>query len=357
MNYFGLIMAGGDGTRFWPLSRHNRPKHLLNLTGNGYMINEAIDRMATVMDRDHIMIITNAAQAEATDEIVRDRIRGDHILLEPAARNTAACIAYAAMKIHREHGDSVMLITPADHYIRDVGRLTAVFEKVISKAASGDKLITIGIQPTFPATGYGYIRTGQTEDGFCQVLQFREKPDRETAEAYLRSGEYLWNSGIFAWRTGMILDRIHQYAPDIYDAVAEICDAAGTDEADRKMREVYPTIRKISIDYAVMEPAASQDDVLVIPGDFGWSDIGSWETLEAVCPVDEHHNVVRGETLLQNVNNSIICSNGRLIAAADVDNLVIVETDDAIMICPREKAQEVRNMVSLLKENGRMDLI
>lgn len=358
MNRYGVIMAGGGGTRFWPLSRQKTPKQLLNLSGNDLMVNEAADRIASVIDKDDIFIVTSAVQAPDMQKKTEGRVKADHILAEPAARNTAACIGYAAMEIVKKYGDGVMLITPADHYIKDTKTLSRIFKAAIETAEQTDKLVTIGIKPDFPSTGFGYIRYNLEEiDAAKTVMEFREKPDVETAKGYVISGEYAWNSGMFIWKASVILSKFAQYIPDIYADLEKIGDAMGTDNEQTVLNEVYPNIRKISIDYAVMEPSAEKGEVLVIPGEFGWNDVGSWDMMTVLHDTDAEGNVKLGETLTVQTTGSILYSSGKLIATVGVDNLIVVETPDAILVCNKDKAQDVKMVVDALNAAGRKELL
>ena len=356
MNHYGVIMAGGGGTRFWPLSRQKTPKQLLNLSGKDLMVNEAVDRMATVIGKSNILIVTSELQASAMIEATAGRVFPGNILTEPAARNTAACIGYTAMKILKTYGDGIMIITPADHYIKDVPSLVNVFRKAIETAEQQDKLITIGIKPTFPATGYGYIRTDGSGD-IQQVLEFREKPDEETAGGYLQQGSYLWNSGMFIWKAGLILEKMKEYVPDVYADLEKIGSSMNTPGEQEALHEVYPKIRDISIDYAVMEPGAAHHDVLVIPGDFGWSDISSWDMMEVLHDRDDSGNVVTGNALLMDTRNSIVHAGNKQVVVLGADNLVVVDVADALLVCDRNKTQSIRLVVEKLREEGKRELL
>ncbi|MCR4649507.1 MAG: NTP transferase domain-containing protein [Lachnospiraceae bacterium] len=359
MNTYGVIMAGGGGTRFWPLSRKETPKQLLNLTGNDLMINEAVDRLATVADKDNIFIVTIVSQVPPMLKATKDRVKADHVLSEPSARNTAACIGYAAMEIVRKYGDGVMIITPADHYIKDEAGFTNILKAAVKTAEETGKLITIGINPTFASSGFGYIRYNKNESGDAKtVIEFKEKPDEETAKEYVASGEYAWNSGMFAWKAGVILDKFKEYIPDIYADLEKIGDAMNTDKEKEIIEEVYPNIRKISVDYAVMEKAAALGDVLVVPGEMGWNDVGSFDMMEVLRDKDADGNITEGDVVAVDTKDSIILSKGgKTITAVDVEGLVIVETDDAIMVCPKDKAQSVKKIVEALQAKGRNELL
>lgn len=358
MNHYGVIMAGGGGTRFWPLSRQKTPKQLLNLSGKDLMVNEAVERMATVIGKSNIFIVTADVQAPAMITATAGKVFPRNILAEPAARNTAACIGYSAMEIYRKYGDGVMIITPADHYIENVEALTEIFKEAILTAEEQDKLVTIGLKPSFPSTGFGYIKFDPESEGMVKpVIEFREKPDEETAKRYVESGRYAWNSGMFIWKASLILSKLQEYVPDVYADLEKIGNAMNTPEEQEVLHDVYPGIRKISIDYAIMEPSASKGDVLVIPGDCGWNDVGSWDMMDILHNADGNGNVFLGDVIAVDVKDAVIYSTSRIVTAVDVDNIVIVETPDAIMVCRKDKAQEVKKIVDKLNETGRKDLL
>lgn len=358
MKTYGVIMAGGGGTRFWPLSRQKTPKQLLNLSGNELMVNEAVDRLAYVADKKDIFVVTNVTQVPPMLKATEGRLQADHILSEPAARNTAACIGYAAMEIVKKYGDGVMVITPSDHYIKDTAGFTRILNIAIRTAEETDKLVTVGITPTFPSTGFGYIKFDKTSEGDAkQVLEFREKPDEETAKSYVESGVYAWNSGMFVWKASVILDKFKEYISDIYEDLEKIGNAMNTESEKQTIEEVYPNIRKISVDYAIMEPSASKGDVLVIPGEFGWNDVGSWDMMDVLHDADENNNVLVGDIVAIDAKDTVMYSSGKTIAAVGVENLVIVETPDAIMVCPKDKAQDVKKIVDQLNEDNRTELL
>ena len=357
MKKYGVIMAGGGGTRFWPLSRQKTPKQLLNLTGKEKMVNEAIDRLSYTADKKDIFIVTNVAQVEPMLEATAGRIQPDHILPEPSARNTAACVGYAAMEILRKYGDGVMVITPSDAYIKDTPAFTRVLADAVKAAQEQDKLVTVGITPTFAATGYGYIKFGKSEDPAMPVLEFKEKPDEQTAKAYLATGQYAWNSGMFIWKASTILEKFKALVPDIYADLEKIGNAMGTAEEKAVIEAVYPNIRKISVDYAIMEPSAAAGDVLVVAGEFGWNDVGSWDMMGVLHEADTQGNIGLGDTLAIETTGTVLYSSGKLVAAVGVEDLVIVETPDAIMVCHKDKAQDVKAIVDALKGAGRTELL
>lgn len=351
MKTYGVIMAGGGGTRFWPLSRQEEPKQLLNLSGKERMINETIDRISSVTDNENIFIVTNVTQVPKMKEATKGRIKEDHILSEPAARNTAACIGYAALEIIKKYGDGIMCIFPSDHFIKNQTEFTRILKEAIDIAGQEDKLITLGITPTFPSTGYGYIRYDEGDESPAkQVLEFREKPDEETAEKYIASGEYAWNSGMFIWKASTIMAKFQELLPEVYACLKKIGDAMNTPEEGRVLAGVYPEIPSISIDYGIMEKSS---DVKVISAEMGWNDVGSWDNLGVLYETDAKGNVIAGEHIGIDTTDSIIYSKKRLISTVGVDNLIIVETDDAILVCDKNRAQDVKKIVDLLKEQGK----
>lgn len=358
MKKYGVIMAGGGGTRFWPLSRQKTPKQLLNLSGKELMINEAIDRLEYIVDKKNMFVVTNKTQVASMLEATKKRISANHILSEPAARNTAACIGYAAMEIIKKYGDGVMIITPSDHFVKDTAGFVRVLNMAVDAAEKTDKLITIGIKPTFPSTGFGYIKyDSQIQDEVKPVIEFREKPDEKTAKNYLDSGQYVWNSGMFIWKASVILKKFEKYIPDIYEVFTQIANAIDCSKEEEMVNLLYPSIRKISIDYAIMEPAANDGDVLVVPGEFGWSDIGSWDMMNILHEVDKNGNIILGDVLAVNTTNTTVYSSKKFVGVTDVDNLVIVETADAIMVCSKDKAQNVKLIVDALNEKKRKELL
>lgn len=355
MKVYGLIMAGGGGTRFWPLSRKKVPKQLLNLDGKEVMLNETIDRLLGVVEKENIFIVTNTEQVELTKKITSERVLENHILAEPSARNTAACIGYGAIEILKKYGDGVMCILASDHYIKDEETFKDVLKKAIETVEETDGLVTIGIKPTFPSTGYGYIKNEEVSDKiYKKVLEFVEKPDVDRANAYIESGNYAWNSGMFVWKASTILRYFEKLLPDIYDKLMIIMETMGTSSEYEVIQAIYDTIPKISIDYGIMERA---DSVYMLEGDFGWNDIGSFDALPALYVSDEKGNVVRGENVLLDSNDNIIIGNGKMIATVGVDNLIIVETDDALLVCAKDRAQDVKEVVGLLEKTEKKHLL
>lgn len=353
MKVYGVIMAGGGGTRFWPLSRKAIPKQLLNLSGKNIMLNEAADRLFKVCGKDDVFVLTNAAQAEKTLEFTEGRIKRENVLSEPCARNTAACIGYAAAVLLKKYGDGIMVITPSDAYIRNEEKFAEVLRTAVKAAEGGDYIVTVGIEPYFPATGYGYIKCGNG-DKVKEVLRFVEKPCLEKAEEYLLDGNYVWNSGMFVCRASLMLEKFSIYLPEAYEKLMEIYEGIGTAFEREIISRVYPSIPSVSVDYAIMEKS---QNILVVPGDFGWSDVGSWDMLGAVRPCDGDGNIFSGDVVAVNCKNVTAVSTGRTVAAADLENIVIVETADAVLVCPRDKAQDVKLIVEKLTKDKREELL
>lgn len=359
MKTYGVIMAGGGGTRFWPLSRKGLPKQFLNLTGKGALVNETFDRLCQVADSEDIFVVTNELYSEKTYDIMHPRIKKTNILSEPQARNTAACIGYAAMEILRKHGDGVMCIMPSDHYIKDERAYAETISRAVELAEEKNCLVTIGIKPEYPETGYGYIRSrtatgknGKRAD-YYHVEEFVEKPCKAVAEEYVKNG-YCWNSGMFVWKASVILDYFRELLPKIYGCLDTIGQAMGTEKEYQVLHEVYGAIPQQSIDYGIMEKA---DKVLMLEGRFGWNDVGSLDALELLHAADGDGNVCFGRHIVMDTKDSICYSNGRMIVAVGVKDMMIVETDDIVMVCPKSRSQEVKKVVEELEKQGYKDYL
>lgn len=377
MKAYSVIMAGGGGARFWPLSRQEQPKQIHNITGNDIMINETIDRIKSIVPYENTFIVTTDRQKELLSSVINPQIPHGNILAEPKPRNTAPCILFAAMKIYKEFGDGIMFVLPSDHYISNVPEFNRILRITASVAEATDKLVTIGIKPTYPSTGYGYIQfdmerpltyreetasssispSGKLHEmsGVYEVAQFIEKPDLENAKSYIESGNFLWNSGMFIWKISVILDNFKRYLPRIYDEMVPYLNAKGIKEEEAALSRGYDKIKSISIDYGILERS---NDVFVIQGDFGWNDIGSWDSLGAIFPPDDKGNIVKADFIEIDTNRSIIYGQGKqLIATVGIKDMIIVNTEDALLICPKNRAQDVKNIVEKLKRMGRNELL
>lgn len=361
MKRIAVIMAGGGGTRFWPLSRLATPKQLIKLTSDKVMINETIDHFAKTISREDTFIVTNCDQVARMDACVYPEVDRSHILSEPLARNTAPCILYSALVIEKLYGDALMAVLPADHHISDLKEYERILDLAFHTAETTDQLVTIGLWPTFPSTGYGYIRFSENPIGddaseVYRLQRFVEKPDLLRAQEYVRSGRYLWNSGMFIWKASVILKAFETHMPEMYAAMRAISDDIRTPAEASAVARVYPELASESIDYAIMEKAKN---VCVIPSEFGWNDVGSWDALTEVFPTDDDKNVIRADHLGIDTENCVVSGtkDGRLIATLGVKDLVIVDTPDALLVCDRSRAQDVKKLVEELKNRGRRDLV
>jgi len=347
---YAVIMAGGRGARFWPRSRESKPKHLLDIVSDKTIIRETVDRIRPMIPPDKMLVVTGESHAQ---ELIRQlpEIPQENIIIEPVGRNTAPCIGLAALHIKRKTPDAVMLVLPSDHLIRNEKQFRKVLNVAAIVAQRGDYLVTVGIRPTGPETGYGYIEQGQEQDAVegetvYNVRSVREKPDLAQAQALLEQGSFSWNSGIFVWRVSAILNALAKWLPDLYEGLLQIDMALGTVREAAVVEQVYRQARSVSIDYGVMEKARN---TLVIPGDFGWSDVGSWDALWEVSPHDEQGNAVRGEAITVDSRNCLVHSPGKTVALVGVEDLIIVETGDALMVCKRGASQDVRKVVDRLE--------
>lgn len=354
---FVVIMAGGRGERFWPQSRLARPKHLLPIVGETAMLRQTLDRIGDLVEPAHRYILTNSEQVAAVRALCPE-IPADQIVSEPVGRDTAPAVGLATELIRRRNPDAVFAMLPADHVIHDQQGFRRVLQAAFKAAASEPVLVTIGVQPTSPATGYGYIRKGKPWMEFADLQAYRveafvEKPDAQTAGKYLESGRYLWNAGMFAWSVGAISKALQQHAPELAEGLAAI-RAAWRPQTDinAALADGYATLPKISIDYAVMEKA---DNVVVLPSAFDWDDVGEWPAVARHHEADADGNVTLGDVLLQDSSNNIVYGgkDGHLLALLGVEDLIVVRSGDATLICPRSKAQDVKKLVQKLAQHPR----
>lgn len=353
-----VIPAGGSGTRLWPLSRAGHPKFLHPLTGTEQTLLQAtVTRLADVSPPADTIVVTGVAHAAAVARQLPE-LPEANIIVEPSPRDSCAAIGLAAAIIARRNPSAVMGSFAADHLVRDVSRLTEVLKQAVAGAEQG-LLMTVGITPTHPETGYGYLECGSVVAGpVRRVNSFKEKPSLDVASKYVSSGEYLWNASMFVWRVDVFLAELKRQQPSLHDGLATIAAAWGTPSQEQVLGDIWPTLTKISVDYAVMEGAASAGLVATVPGDFGWTDVGDFHTLGEVLPADAEGNVVAGEddkaeVVLEDAHgNVIVPRSGRLVAAVGMRDTIIVDTPDALLVCPRDRAQDVKKIVDALKARG-----
>ena len=352
-NAYAVIMAGGKGERFWPLSTSRMPKQLLNVFGETSLLAEAIERLDDLVPPERILIITSQEFAEATRKAAPS-LPPQNVIGEPMGRDTAAACACALALVKQQAPDGAFAVLTADHIIRNNNLFQQTLAEGMQLALASDVLITIGIEPTFPSTGFGYIEAGDEvssggEITFQKALRFVEKPDLPAAESYITAGNYFWNSGMFVWSVKALEAGFKTHRPVLYELVQRLQDAGTGATFENALGREYPDLEKISIDYALMEKA---DNIVMARGVFEWHDVGAWDALASHFPADESGNVIRGQCAQIDSEGNIVVSNDRLTALVGVKDLVVIHADKATLICPRDKAQEVKRIVNLLNERG-----
>ena len=349
---YAVIMAGGRGARFWPRSREKKPKHLLDIVGTRTMIQETVDRIKPLINPQNILIVTGKKHAR---ELIKQlpEVPTKNIIIEPEGKNTAACIGLAALHIKKIAGDDIMIVLPSDHAIGYPDKYRAVISAAAQTAAQNNALVTIGIKPTSPHTGFGYVEQGELSgqvsgEEVFRVLSIREKPDFPQAQPFVQSGKFYWNSGMFIWKTSAILMEIARWLPDLNKGLIKIEKALGSDKEAATIRGVYKRLSSISIDYGVMEKA---NNTFMLKGDFGWSDVGSWDAVYEISAKDDNGNAVTtgSSVIFEDTENSLVYSPQKLVAMVGVKDLIVVETKNALLICKKGASQDIKKVVETLE--------
>ena len=362
-NLFCIILAGGSGSRFWPLSRETWPKQMLQIAGEESLLRQTIKRVSGFFPPENVWIVTTEDKAQDIGfhlEALGAWIKEIRYIKEPTGKNTAPAVGLAAVYLHHLSPESVMAVMPSDHAIPDTDKFLADLELAI-QGAKEDHLVTFGIKPNRPETGYGYIKVGKIpgkkESGLLPVEHFFEKPDLQTAKAYVSDGSYYWNSGIFVWKTSKIRSEIKKHLPSLFRTLEEMeaflfqpVKPTNPSEQTNQIRRLYDSIESISIDYGVMEQS---ENILMVPAQFRWSDVGSWTALDDIIEKDEAGNILKGNTVDIGSRNSIIFSGERLVATIGLKDAVVVDTPDATLVTSKERVQEVRKVVEALKKSDR----
>lgn len=347
-----VIMAGGRGERFWPKSRKSTPKQLLSLTGDGKtMIQLTVERVKELCGYENIYVVTNS---DYVNKIRKQLpfLKSENIIVEPMGKNTAPCIGLAAVNIRKKDPNGMMIVLPSDHLVKNNILFINTLKNAVELAEQGDNIVTIGITPSYAETGYGYIKF--QEDLNCEigcshfkVEKFVEKPNKIKAEQYLVSGKYLWNSGMFVWKVSTILKNFKKYMPELYDGLNKIYETMGAETGEAVLFEQYNNFESISIDYGIMENA---ENIYTVPGNFGWDDVGSWTSLERIQIPDEYGNIKKGNVIDIDTHGCIIQVKNKLIATVGLEDVVVVDTDDATLICSKNKCQDIRKLLQRIKE-------
>lgn len=356
MKVTALIMAGGRGERFWPRSRKSLPKQFLSLTDDGKtMIQLTVERISPLVKLEDIYIATNKDYKQLALEQLPG-IPEENILCEPVGRNTAPCIGLGAVHMAKKYEDAIMLVLPSDHQIKFTKMFLRTLEDACRLAEENTNLVTIGITPDYPETGYGYIKfdSHEIEGRAFKVERFVEKPSLEVAKEYLATEEYLWNSGMFVWKVSSILKNIKQFMPDTYERLMMIQESVGTPEQEMVLEKEFHGMQSQSIDYGIMEKAK---DIYILPGTFGWDDVGSWLAVERIQKTNEFGNVVNGNIITVNTKNCIIQGGKKLIATVGLEDLIVVDTADATLICAKDSAGDIKRVLENLKICNRDEYI
>jgi len=349
-NYYAIIMAGGVGSRFWPVSTPEFPKQFHDMLGTGEtLVQKTFARLSHLIPKENILILSNEKYCTILKEQL-PMITDEQIVLEPDMRNTAPCILYASMKIRKQNPEAVMIVAPSDHWIEDEEQFVSNLQRSFNESETRNTLMTLGILPTFPNTGYGYIEFDKLDEKpIKKVVQFREKPDYLTAKKFIQARNFLWNSGIFIWSAQAILQAFEKYQPEMFRLFSAGLEVYNTAGEKAFIAENYHKADNISIDYAVMEKA---DNVYVLPATFDWNDLGTWGSLYDKLPKDKFENaMVNGKLFVENASNNVIRTNpDKMVVIGDLDDYIIVDKDDVLLIYPKKKEQEIKQIVTKIQE-------
>jgi len=355
---YAVIMAGGSGTRFWPLSREKAPKQVLSIINDTSLLRETFNRISELIPNDNIIVVTSRRQVEVIRPQI-DGIKESNIIIEPTPRNTAPCIGLAAIHIMNRDPEGIMLVLPSDHLIKDETSFRLKVSTGLKLVSELDPIVTIGIKPTRAETAYGYIQITDDDDelpkGVHAVKAFAEKPNKATALRLLKSGDFYWNSGIFMWSARRILAEIEEYIPEQYEQLMLIAQGFNLDNFEDYLANQYNRIKPISIDYGIMEVTSSP--IYMISADFGWSDIGSWDELSRILANGNEKNVTRGLTVVVDSKGNFIYSPEKLTAVIGMEGVLVVNTADATLICPLDRAQDVKSVVEKLRKDGQLEYL
>lgn len=350
-NRFIVIMAGGRGERFWPQSRLSRPKHLLPIVGSEPMLTQTVQRVGSVVPPERVLVITNSEQRAAVLEVC-PMLPAENVIAEPIGRDTAAAVGLATILVKARDPEACFAMLPADHVIHDAAGFQMILDAAFAAAETSEALVTVGIQPTYAATGYGYIQRGAeaataADRSVYAVRAFKEKPDAATAERYVQQGDFYWNAGMFFWRVPVVAQAFANHTPELWQALGAIeAGLADGTPLDALLAQYYPNLPKISIDYAIMEKA---EQVRVLESAFDWDDVGEWPAVERHHDKDADHNVTKGSVLIENGTGNIVLAEGtHTVALVGVDDLIVVHTADATLVCRKDRAQEIKALVKRL---------
>ncbi|MCF6333179.1 MAG: hypothetical protein L3J11_07835 [Draconibacterium sp.] len=353
-NLYTLIMAGGLGTRFWPRSKTAKPKQYLNMFGTDSLLQSTIKRFSTFTETDNIYIVSGKNQANVLEEQTT-MLPKENLIYEPVGKNTLPCIGLAAMFAEKENPDGIMVVSPADHLINNDELFKDTILAAVKIADELDGIVTLGIKPTFPATGFGYVQTAENITGSGKINQFKverfvEKPDEATATGYLKEGSFYWNSGLFVFKVSVFLNSVKKFAPALYADLRKIQEDIGNPTFEQTLDTIYRAVESISVDYGIMEHAKN---IYLVEGNFDWNDLGSWESVYLTDKKDENGNAGSGESIFLDTKNSYVYSEKGLVAVVGLEDVIVVQDGNTTLVCKREKAEDIKKIVDQLKKENK----